>query len=187
MNTYNEAVSRNLRHMDTPKEQWAAVPVAGTCQATDDKGDAVSMPVFAFPSGYTPAPSLYTAAGECGLCAHPIKFVYWKPATSFGNASPSLAMLDMAEQNFVGTATKPARNLRPWRKCLADWARILRRLRCWPGPPGKARRPGRHWRSLRNGFKRPQPAHARESCCIARLARLSTHGESQAWKPWTIT
>lgn len=78
--TYTQAVQDNLRHMGTPQADWQAVQILGTEDAETDAGDARRMPVFAFPSGYTRAPSLFASAAQpinCELCGTPIKIAYW--------------------------------------------------------------------------------------------------------------
>lgn len=79
MNTYEKAVAANMQHMQTSLADWQAVEIAGFSDTTDDKGNAVKMPTFNFPAGYSPAPTLYKAqaAACCELCAHDIKNVYW--------------------------------------------------------------------------------------------------------------
>ena len=77
LSTYAEMTARNLQHMGTPAHEWRVVHITGTTETTNDKGDTVSVPVFAFPAGYTPAPTLYNQQGECGSCSHDIKGVYW--------------------------------------------------------------------------------------------------------------
>lgn len=79
--TYSEAVQKNLDHMGTPAWEWRAVKVTGMASTTGPTGSPVSMPIFDFPAGYTPAPTLYPQSvgldgGNCELCNHPIKRAY---------------------------------------------------------------------------------------------------------------
>lgn len=72
---YQQAVQKNFDHMGTHAAEWMAVPVLGT-EEVDCDGTSKAMPVFAFPAGFTSAPSLYD--GECcRLCGTSIKNVYW--------------------------------------------------------------------------------------------------------------
>ncbi len=83
MNTYNQAVQRNLAHMGAPASQWSAVPISG--MADSDAPDDRKMPEFSFPDPavYKHAPTLYPCnpgpgAMNCELCGHsPIKTAYW--------------------------------------------------------------------------------------------------------------
>ncbi len=77
LSTYAEMTARNLEHMGTPAQDWHPIPVSGFHETQNAKGETVSMPVFNFPSGYAPAPTLYNQADECGLCSHPIRNVFW--------------------------------------------------------------------------------------------------------------
>lgn len=81
MNTYEKAVAENMAHMQTSLADWQAVLISGFSDATDSKGNAVKMPTFEFPAGYTSAPTLYKSTSAdcacCELCAHDIKNVYW--------------------------------------------------------------------------------------------------------------
>ena len=80
LNTYDETVAENMRHMGTALSDWRAVPVKRMVESTDDKGRKVRMPEFDFPAGYESAPSLYKASAwqaVCELCAHPIKNAFW--------------------------------------------------------------------------------------------------------------
>lgn len=69
---HNAAVTQNLLHMGTAPDEWQACPFE---MHVDDAGK--SYPVTVFPSGYSPAPTLYEGQDTCGLCAHRIKNVYW--------------------------------------------------------------------------------------------------------------
>lgn len=79
MNGYEKAVSENLKHMGTDASEWSSVPVVGFSDI-DVNGKTVSAPQFEFPKDYSEAPTLYKSGGKdacCGLCGHPIKWVYW--------------------------------------------------------------------------------------------------------------
>lgn len=77
---YQEDVSRNLEHMDTPMSEWSAVPIKGFSDTVNGKGEPVKMPEFDFPKGYSSAPTLYKGdamGGACGLCGHDIVNHFW--------------------------------------------------------------------------------------------------------------
>ena len=79
MSSYQKAVAENLASMNAPASEWIAVETVGT-EAVDADGQDRAMPVFAFPDGYTEAPSQYKNAGAsccCNLCGKDIKNVYW--------------------------------------------------------------------------------------------------------------
>jgi len=81
--TYDKIVSENMRHMGTTSAEWGPVPVIDTQETTGPNGNAVAMPVFQFPQGYSPAPTMFPAKADfggstnCELCDHVIKRVYW--------------------------------------------------------------------------------------------------------------
>lgn len=78
LSTYAKRVEYNLRHMGTSKSEWNSIPVIGTQEAIDGKGNPVEMPIFQFPQGYAKAPTLYPNIGgfgslHCELCSKEIK------------------------------------------------------------------------------------------------------------------
>lgn len=78
---YEARIAENMRHMGCALTEWQAVEITGFADTTDATGQAVKMPQFAFPAGYTSAPSIYrnqnSASCNCELCGHDIKNVYW--------------------------------------------------------------------------------------------------------------
>ena len=78
MNAYDKRVAENLAAMNAPAPEWTSVATIGTELASAD-GAERPMPVFAFPEGYTEAPSLYrhSRSSCCNLCGEDIKNVFW--------------------------------------------------------------------------------------------------------------
>lgn len=80
--SYDDIVAANMKHMGTSLGEWSAVAVKRMATTKNDRGDAVEMPEFDFPSGYTSAPSLFKNAQSggdlcCELCGHaPIKNLF---------------------------------------------------------------------------------------------------------------
>ncbi|HYE69526.1 MAG TPA: hypothetical protein VEA58_12995, partial [Anaerovoracaceae bacterium] len=80
--SYHERVLDNMKFMNTPLDEWSAVPIKGHTKVENDKGEEVDMPIFDFPQGYTEAKSLFamntTGDMNCELCGKtPIKRVFW--------------------------------------------------------------------------------------------------------------
>lgn len=79
MSSYEKRVADNLARMGAPASEWSAI-AAQTVEIADAPGGQRSMPVFEFPDGYAPAPSMFKASGSsccCELCGEDIKNVYW--------------------------------------------------------------------------------------------------------------
>lgn len=75
--SYAKTVEANLKHMDTPRDDWSAVGVTGMAEAESDNG-ARMMPEFDMPRDYAQAPSLFHGQDHCcHLCGTDIKNVYW--------------------------------------------------------------------------------------------------------------
>lgn len=125
--SYAEAVSKNMEHMQTTRDEWSAVGVSGMDKTAGPGGKEIMMPVFDMPQGYKKAPTLFPAQGteaNCELCSTPIKNVYWikndkrkwimavgsECVTHFneGESGEKLAKRSMQEQNrdFLREAVK---------------------------------------------------------------------------------
>lgn len=75
---YHQIVADNFKHMDSHEHEWSAVPIKGTAETTNARGDVQAMPDFDFPKGYSHAPSLYQGMQDtCELCGHQIKNYFW--------------------------------------------------------------------------------------------------------------
>jgi GGDEF domain-containing protein len=74
--TYDQAVAENMRAMGSSLDEWTAVEIEGM-SVVPISGGVKPMPVFKFPSGYSPAPSIFQGGGSCELCGTPIKNYYW--------------------------------------------------------------------------------------------------------------
>jgi hypothetical protein len=73
--THAKAVAANFKHMNTSPNEWTAMPIVGVCEE--------GLPVYALPTGYRPAPTLYPQSGggfgdmNCELCAHAIRRAFY--------------------------------------------------------------------------------------------------------------
>ena len=81
LNTYQQRVNANLKHMSTEPTEWSAVPIIDFVDI-EVEGKTKAMPEFSFPKGYTKAPTLFpnSQSGNmnCELCGRtPIKNAYY--------------------------------------------------------------------------------------------------------------
>lgn len=76
MTPYEAAIRRTFEMTETTASEWVAVPVTSMTEVDDGKG-GVTLPVFAFPQGYTPATTPFSHQQDCcHLCGHDIKNAY---------------------------------------------------------------------------------------------------------------
>ena len=77
--TNSEACAATYAYTGTTSSDWNAVEIKGMIEVDRGSGDAVSLPEFVMPSGYSTVPLVWegSAGNECcGLCGHNIKTVY---------------------------------------------------------------------------------------------------------------
>lgn len=73
LNTYQKRISANMQSMSTELTDWRSVAIIGKQETENHKGFMVEMPLFDFPKGYKPAPSIFKMSHgqepmNCELC-----------------------------------------------------------------------------------------------------------------------